>query len=59
LDWIDHAVRNLHLSAASPNAMFLESVRGFYEGWYREVDTGNVVIAIHRLLAGSTFRRIQ
>jgi galactonate dehydratase len=35
---------NLHLSAALPNAMFLETVRGFYEGWYRQVYTGNIVV---------------
>lgn len=35
---------NLHLCAACPNAMILETVRGFYEGWYREVYTDNICI---------------
>ena len=35
---------NLHLCVASPNAMILETVRGFYEGWYRSVYTDNVRI---------------
>jgi L-alanine-DL-glutamate epimerase-like enolase superfamily enzyme len=35
---------NLHLCAACPNAMILETVRGFYEGWYREVYTENIRI---------------
>jgi galactonate dehydratase len=35
---------NIHLSAASPNAMILETVRGFYEGWYREAYTESLVI---------------
>ncbi len=35
---------NLHLCASSANAMILETVRGFYEGWYAEVYTDNVVI---------------
>jgi galactonate dehydratase len=30
---------NLHLCAVSTNAMILECVRGFYEGWYRSVYT--------------------
>ena len=32
---------NLHLCAVSTNAMILECVRGFYEGWYRSVYTGS------------------
>jgi L-alanine-DL-glutamate epimerase-like enolase superfamily enzyme len=35
---------NLHLCAASPNAMILETVRGYYEGWYKSVYTSNVQI---------------
>ena len=35
---------NLHLCAASPNAMILETVRGYYEGWYKSVYTNNVRI---------------
>jgi galactonate dehydratase len=35
---------NLHVCAASPNAMILETVRGFCEGWYRTVYTDNVQI---------------
>ncbi len=35
---------NLHLCAASTNAMILETVRGFYEGWYRAVYTENIQI---------------
>jgi galactonate dehydratase len=35
---------NLHLCAASTNAMILETVRGYYEGWYRDVYTENVQI---------------
>jgi galactonate dehydratase len=35
---------NLHLCAASINAMVLETVRGFYEGWYSEVYTENIRI---------------
>ncbi len=35
---------NLHVCAASPNAMILETVRGFCEGWYRSVYTDNVQI---------------
>jgi len=35
---------NLHVCAASPNAMILETVRGFCEGWYRSVYTDNVRI---------------
>ena len=35
---------NLHLCAASPNAMILETVRGFCEGWYRSVYTDHVRI---------------
>jgi L-alanine-DL-glutamate epimerase-like enolase superfamily enzyme len=37
---------NLHLCAASINAMILETVRGFYRGgWYADVYTNNVDIA--------------
>ena len=35
---------NLHLCAVSTNAMILESVRGFYQGWYRSVYTTDVQI---------------
>jgi galactonate dehydratase len=35
---------NLHLCAASPNAMILETVRGFYQGWYSTVYTDPIVI---------------
>jgi L-alanine-DL-glutamate epimerase-like enolase superfamily enzyme len=35
---------NLHLCAASMNAMLLETVRGFYQGWYEEAYTNNVSI---------------
>jgi L-alanine-DL-glutamate epimerase-like enolase superfamily enzyme len=35
---------NLQLCAVSTNAMILESVRGFYEGWYKNVYTENVQI---------------
>ncbi len=35
---------NLHLCAVSNNAMILESVRGFYRGWYKSVYTNNVSI---------------
>jgi len=35
---------NLHLCAASTNAMILETVRGFYEGWYSEVYSCNLVV---------------
>ncbi len=35
---------NLHLCAASTNAMILETVRGFYHGWYSEVYTDNIEI---------------
>jgi galactonate dehydratase len=35
---------NLHLCAASTNAMILETVRGFYEGWYEEAYTNNIEI---------------
>jgi L-alanine-DL-glutamate epimerase-like enolase superfamily enzyme len=36
---------NLHLCAASMNAMILETVRGFYRGgWYEEVYTENIEI---------------
>jgi L-alanine-DL-glutamate epimerase-like enolase superfamily enzyme len=37
---------NLHLCAASMNAMILETVRGFYRGgWYADVYTNNIDIA--------------
>jgi L-alanine-DL-glutamate epimerase-like enolase superfamily enzyme len=29
-----------HLSSNAPNALVQESVRGFYNGWYKEVVTG-------------------
>ena len=35
---------NLHLCAAVPNAMILETVRGFYKGWYADVYTENISI---------------
>jgi galactonate dehydratase len=35
---------NLHICAVSTNAMIVETVRGFYEGWYRDVYTENVQI---------------
>jgi galactonate dehydratase len=35
---------NLHICASSTNAMLLETVRGFYRGWYANVYTNNVVI---------------
>ncbi len=35
---------HLHLFAASPYHTILETVRGFYEGWYREVYTENIRI---------------
>ncbi|HTS72027.1 MAG TPA: mandelate racemase/muconate lactonizing enzyme family protein [Terriglobia bacterium] len=35
---------NLHLCASVTNAMILETVRGFYHGWYSEAYTQNVVI---------------
>jgi galactonate dehydratase len=35
---------NLHVCASAMNAMILETVRGFYEGWYSEAYTDNVVI---------------
>jgi L-alanine-DL-glutamate epimerase-like enolase superfamily enzyme len=36
---------NMHLCAASPNAMILETVRGFYdEGWYKEAYTDGIEI---------------
>jgi galactonate dehydratase len=35
---------NLHLCASSTNAMLLETVRGFYNGWYKWVYTDNVQI---------------
>jgi galactonate dehydratase len=36
---------NLHLCAAMTNAMILETVRGFYQGWYSDVYTDNIAIA--------------
>ncbi len=35
---------NLHVCASAMNAMILETVRGFYEEWYPEAYTDNVVI---------------
>jgi galactonate dehydratase len=35
---------NSHLCACNSNAMILETVRGFYRGWYRWVYTHNIVI---------------
>jgi galactonate dehydratase len=35
---------NLHICASSVNAMILETVRGFYNGWYKTVYTDNVQI---------------
>jgi L-alanine-DL-glutamate epimerase-like enolase superfamily enzyme len=35
---------NLHLCAAMTNAMILETVRGFYQGWYSEVYTDSITI---------------
>jgi galactonate dehydratase len=35
---------NLHICAVSANAMILETVRGFYDGWYRSVYTDNLKI---------------
>jgi galactonate dehydratase len=35
---------NIHICAASTNAMILETVRGYYEGWYKPVYTENVQI---------------
>jgi galactonate dehydratase len=35
---------NLHLCAASANSMILETVRGFYKGWYSEVYSDNLVV---------------
>jgi galactonate dehydratase len=35
---------NLHICASSTNAMLLESVRGFYKGWYKWVYATNVQI---------------
>ncbi len=36
---------NLHICAVSANAMILETVRGFYEGWYSSVYAHNVEIS--------------
>ena len=35
---------NLHLGASATNAMILETVRGFYGGWYAEAYTHNIEI---------------
>ncbi len=35
---------NLHICASAINVMILETVRGFYEGWYSEAYTDNLVI---------------
>ncbi len=35
---------NLHLCASGTNAMLLETVRGFYRGYYRRVYTNNIEI---------------
>lgn len=35
---------NMHICAVSTNAMILETVRGFYEGWYKDVYTEIVQI---------------
>jgi len=35
---------NLHLCAACTNVMLLETVRGFYEGWYSDVYTNNLSV---------------
>jgi galactonate dehydratase len=36
---------NMHLCAASPNAMILETVRGFYDGgWYQEAYSDGIQI---------------
>ncbi|PYV45172.1 MAG: dehydratase [Acidobacteria bacterium] len=35
---------NLHLCAAMTNAMILETVRGFYQGWYSEVYTDGIAV---------------
>lgn len=35
---------NLHVCAVSTNAMILESVRGFYDGWYKSVYANNIQI---------------
>ena len=40
----------LHLCAAVPNAMIMETVRGFCEGYYREVATPDVPIRSGRAL---------
>jgi L-alanine-DL-glutamate epimerase-like enolase superfamily enzyme len=37
---------NLHLCASSTNAMLLESVRGFYRGWYTQVYATNAQIEV-------------
>ncbi len=40
----------LHLCAAVPNAMIMETVRGFCEGYYREVTTPNLPLSEGRAL---------
>ena len=35
---------NLHICASAVNVMILETVRGFYEGWYSEAYTDNLVV---------------
>lgn len=35
---------NMHICAVSTNAMILETVRGYYEGWYKDVYTENIQI---------------
>jgi L-alanine-DL-glutamate epimerase-like enolase superfamily enzyme len=40
----------LHLCAAIPNAMIMETVRGFYEGYYRDVLTDPMPIRDGRAL---------
>jgi galactonate dehydratase len=43
----------LHLCAAMPNAMIMETVRGFCEGYYREVTTPDLPLhAGHAALDG-------
>ena len=45
-----HLFACLHLCAAVPNAMLMETVRGFSEGYYREVATPNVPLLEGRAL---------
>src|SRR5579875_3593100 len=35
---------NLHICASAISVMILETVRGFYEGWYSEAYTDNLVV---------------